>query len=61
MIKPPSTQFTPWQPGMWITATGYSLTAADVAAGTKQGSKRRADTYDAMKETTLIMEKVIAK
>ena len=45
----------------WITATGYSLTAADVAAGTKQGSKRRADTYDAMKETTRIMEKVIAK
>lgn len=61
MLLPPATALAPWQPGLWITQTGYALTPADVAAGTKQGSKRRADMYDTMKETTQIMEKVMSK
>ena len=61
MLQPPVSDLAPWRPGHWITQTGYALTPADVAAGTKQGSKRRADMYDAMKETTQIMEKVMRK
>lgn len=61
MLLPPATALAPWQPGLWITPLGYGLNAAEVAASTKQGSKRRADMYDAMKETTQIMEKVMSK